>query len=396
MQSPVSDLVAQRPTPDDLSGKGVSLNIMVVDDEPSILELVKVALENLEAHTVSTASSAREAMAMLQSAQAPFDCLLLDIQMPEVNGIQLLREIRKLPAYAETPAIMLTAMSERKYIDDAFLEGATDYVSKPFDFFELRGRIRCAHTLIEARTRHETRPDDTPAPNAASSDSPPPADEMQAARRDAETDADAPRPSFHDPLAVEDVDRILRDVEFDNYLDQLARQKLLKSQAIAVKFQDADQFFRKEGEDRFRGAVQNLATAIQLSTKDLDRVFSYRGSGIFVVIVHGRRMGAALPNLHNLDEMITARLNQHLESGHIRFVVGKPVQMAALSRSRASRALQLAVDQVQMLTSRPPAEAGPRARPKTRLFRPTTRREDRLYETVLHELYGDASYLKGR
>lgn len=389
MNSPFSDNVEVRSAPDELSASGATLDILVVDDEPSILELVKVALENLESYRVTTARGAQDAMRQLQARHTPFDCLLLDIQMPDVNGIQLLKEIRKLPEYAETPAIMLTAMSERKYIDGAFLEGATDYVSKPFDFFELRGRIRCAHKLIEARTRQETQP--AAEASAPAQPDPQPQDAAQDEVARPET-----RPVFNDALAVEDLDRILRDVEFDNYLDQLARQKLLKSQAIAIKLQDADQFLRDEGEDRFRGAVQNLAAAIQYVTKDMDRVFSYRGGGVFIVIVHGRKLGAGLPNLHNLDEMITARLTEHLESGHIRFVVGKPIQMAALSRSRAAKALQLAVDQVQMLRARTPLEASTSRRTKTRLFRPTTRREDRMYEQVLHELYGNASYLKAR
>ena len=392
MNSPVSHTVENRPATDEPSSTNEALSILVVDDEPSILELVKVALESLESYRVTTANGAEDAMHILNGREQPFDCLLLDIQMPDVNGIQLLRQVRTLEGYADTPAIMLTAMSERKYIDDAFLEGATDYISKPFDFFELRSRIRCAHKLIEARKGH----DSTPRPEAVMPMEPESGDAVRAEPAHQEMARPETRQIFHDPLAVEDVDRILRDVEFDNYLDQLARQKLLKSQAIAIKLQDADQFFRAEGEDRFRGAVQDLASAIQYATKDLDRVFSYRGSGIFIVIVHGRRLGAALPNLHNLDEMITVRLSEHLDNGHIRFAVGKPIPMAALSRSRAAKALQQAVDQVQMLKARSPSEASTGRRTKTRLFRPTTRSEDRMYEQVLHELYGNSSYLKAR
>ncbi|WP_294610750.1 response regulator, partial [uncultured Roseovarius sp.] len=76
------------------ANKHSGFRILVVDDEPSILEVVKTALETLENYQVSTASSAASALDMIKGAKKPFDCILLDIQMPETNGIELLRQLR--------------------------------------------------------------------------------------------------------------------------------------------------------------------------------------------------------------------------------------------------------------------------------------------------------------
>lgn len=386
MNSQGTDIVEGQQTFGDADGKTVALDILVVDDEPSILELVKVALENLESHSVTTANGAEAAMRLLQDENTHFDCLLLDIQMPDINGIQLLKSLRQLPGYADTPVIMLTAMSERKYIDEAFIEGATDYVSKPFDFFELRGRIRCAHTLIEARSG-SGRPEAAeprPGPDATTATTEPP-------------ETGEAEPILQEPLSVTGIQRILRDVEFDNYLDQLARQKLLKSQAIAVKLKGADTFLREHGEEALRGALHLVATSIQYATKDMDRVFSYRGSGVFIVIVHGRRIGSVLSSLQNLNEVIGLRLTEQLADAPVRCAVGKPVPMTALSRTRASRAILEAIDDVHKQPIRPVHDPVLRTPERTKApYRPVTRSEDRLYEKVLQELYGKASYLRVR
>ncbi len=138
---------------EDRVNKKPEFRILVVDDEPSILELVKIALETLESYEVTVASNASDAIEVVKTAEKLFDCFLLDIQMPYIDGIDLLRELRGVPVYRETPVLMLTAMSDRKYIDDAFLEGATDYVSKPFDFLELGYRIKSAQCVTVSETR---------------------------------------------------------------------------------------------------------------------------------------------------------------------------------------------------------------------------------------------------
>lgn len=129
--------------------------ILVVDDEPDLLEILCVAMTSLRLYKVSAAVSAAAALERIAQASSVFDVFLLDIQMPVMGGLELLSEIRRMPLYAETPVIMLTAMSDRRYIDAALRQGANDYVTKPFDYDDLFDRIDAAHALRRNREHEE-------------------------------------------------------------------------------------------------------------------------------------------------------------------------------------------------------------------------------------------------
>lgn len=116
--------------------------ILVVDDISDNLDLIADILED-DPWNVVTAQSAREAWQILK--QSPPDVVLLDIQMPDINGHQLCVAIRQTPQLRGVPIIFLTA--ERLSAGDvvAGLElGADDYVCKPFNIAELRARVRAA------------------------------------------------------------------------------------------------------------------------------------------------------------------------------------------------------------------------------------------------------------
>lgn len=116
--------------------------ILAVDDIPDNLDLVIEVLEG-EPWNVVTAGNARDAWVILKKS-AP-DLVLLDIQMPDIDGHQLCTAIRKLPQMRDVPIIFLTA--ERLSPGDIVrgLElGADDYICKPFNAEELRARVRTA------------------------------------------------------------------------------------------------------------------------------------------------------------------------------------------------------------------------------------------------------------
>jgi CheY-like chemotaxis protein len=77
------------------------MRLLIVDDEPSILELLGVALKALGTYKVKTATSAKQALQMIEGKPREFDAFLLDIQMPEMNGIDLCAEIRPQRALQE-------------------------------------------------------------------------------------------------------------------------------------------------------------------------------------------------------------------------------------------------------------------------------------------------------
>jgi DNA-binding response OmpR family regulator len=110
--------------------------ILVVDDDPDILMILKDNLE-LDGYEISIATSGKEALRLFEE-EAP-RLIILDLTLPDVDGIQVCRRIRDK---SDVPIIMLTA---RDRVSDKVLgleSGADDYVSKPFDYLELAARIK--------------------------------------------------------------------------------------------------------------------------------------------------------------------------------------------------------------------------------------------------------------
>ncbi|MHC1724505.1 MAG: response regulator [Syntrophobacteraceae bacterium] len=102
------------------------LNILVVDDEFSVRESLLVWLKK-SGYRVAGAGSGKEALAMLD--QAPFDIVLLDIKMPGMDGIEVLRLIKA--NYPRTMVVMMTAYASIESAVDAMKAGAGDYLMKP-------------------------------------------------------------------------------------------------------------------------------------------------------------------------------------------------------------------------------------------------------------------------
>ena len=295
-----------------------------------------------------------------------------------MTGSSYCPQIRVLPEYAETPVLMLTAMSDRQYIDAAFRAGAADYVNKPFDFLELRSRIKCAHNLVEARREVEK--------NATLV-----SDLQQKQERTQQF-------SFDDPLSVDGVQSFLRYIEFDNYVSQLARRKIFGSQAISVILHDAKLFYDLAGCNSFRAAIQDVAHCIQRATSEFDCVVSYRGGGVFVLIIHGQTAPNAVIKPESLSEFLGARIRQFIDDERIEVLVGQPVSMRVLSRTSAKDALDKAVTAVRQLeTELQKHDQEAEVTPPAHVITATPEKgEKRIYERVLHELFGEENYLISR
>lgn len=112
--------------------------ILVVDDESQITRVLRASLR-AHRYEVRTAADGESALDTFHDWQP--DLIITDLQMPEMNGIELCREIRKI---AKTPIIVLSVKGEEKTKVEALDAGADDYVTKPFGMDELLARVRAA------------------------------------------------------------------------------------------------------------------------------------------------------------------------------------------------------------------------------------------------------------
>jgi CheY-like chemotaxis protein len=99
------------------------LRLLVVDDEPDVCDLLSAALQVSDRCSVRTAHDALAALQVLGDEEEPFDGIFLDIQMPGTTGIELCAIIRSTPGYEDVPIIMLTAMSDRRFLHNAYAKG---------------------------------------------------------------------------------------------------------------------------------------------------------------------------------------------------------------------------------------------------------------------------------
>jgi len=116
----------------------IQAKVLVADDEPHLLRLVKFRLER-EGYEVLTAVDGESALEMARTEQP--DLCVLDVMMPKRSGFDVLRELRSDDTCSGMKVIMLTARAQDRDVDVGFSLGADDYITKPFSPQELRVRI---------------------------------------------------------------------------------------------------------------------------------------------------------------------------------------------------------------------------------------------------------------
>lgn len=127
--------------------------ILVVDDEPDAIDLIEFNLRSA-GYDVSSASNGAEAIR--KARQTPPDLILLDLMIPEVDGLEVCKVLRRDPTTAHVPIVMLTAKAAELDRILGLELGANDYVTKPFSPRELLLRIR---NLLSQQDRAETKQD---------------------------------------------------------------------------------------------------------------------------------------------------------------------------------------------------------------------------------------------
>ena len=116
-------------------------NILIVDDDFLVLDQLKNILAS-EARNVSFVAKAEFALMRIEKEQ--FDLLLLDVNMPGINGIELLKKIREIETYNDVPVIMITGDNDTSTFINCFENGANDYIEKPINNTILNARVNAA------------------------------------------------------------------------------------------------------------------------------------------------------------------------------------------------------------------------------------------------------------
>ncbi|WP_298860881.1 response regulator [uncultured Sulfitobacter sp.] len=263
------------------------MRILATDDDPIILELVSQFLITVGQHDVVTAKSASEALDLLsKNDPAYIECFLNDIQMPQMDGIELARQIRKLPNHATSPIIMLTAMSEKRYIDDAFAAGASDYITKPFDMIEFKTRISMAEQLVLSRKTVTAK---LFAPSAL----------KIAVGKDDAVD-------LHAPVELNDIDNVIACSAMENYVAQLSRSSLFGSTVFAFTLRKPETYCEALSPAEFKFLLEDVAECISDCLADHQFLMTYAGNGTYLCITEsGWR-----PEMSKLMAAVNLHLNQ--------------------------------------------------------------------------------------
>jgi CheY-like chemotaxis protein len=126
---------------------GMSYTILVADDEPAIRTMLEVIL-SADGHRVVAAPDGKAALEYLRD-HTP-DAMLLDVQMPHMDGFEICSRVKRIKRLRDTPVLLLTGFDDDHTRDQAKLVGADDIVYKPLSGKNLRGRV---NQLVEARRR---------------------------------------------------------------------------------------------------------------------------------------------------------------------------------------------------------------------------------------------------
>src|SRR5260221_5682175 len=120
--------------------------VLVVDDDDATVKILALVFERAGARVIPAASGVQ---ALRQTFEQRPDVVVLDLTLPEMDGLTVCRRIREL---SDVPIIMITAFDDIDNVTSAFAAGVDDFVAKPFDTFELLARVQACLRRVPANT----------------------------------------------------------------------------------------------------------------------------------------------------------------------------------------------------------------------------------------------------
>ncbi len=316
------------------------MKILAVDDDPFILDILPALLAAAGFNNTDVCLSAEDALSKIGDDTYEVDCFFLDIKMPGMDGNELCKKIRSNERFAETPIIMLTAMSDKAYIDEAFTSGATDYITKPFNVTTVGVRARIAEKLIIAQNLLKKT---TPVIHK-----PKPTDIQKSTHIETlpkKTEVSPSIPTL-DSQWFEMIEGAIRYDALINYLNQLSKSGLDNTNVFAVKIDQAQKINAQSTPSNFLHALTEIAGKIAeiLRSKGFF-LLSYAGSGHFVCISHSEFFETESEAGTYIQDAINAKpiLSDKETPMEIEISMGKPVKPLTTTYKQTERIFRAAI-----------------------------------------------------
>lgn len=313
------------------------MKIIAVDDDKIALELLRECLQGAERESVRCETSPIKALREIDATETPYDCILLDIEMPEMSGTTLCAKIRELDRYQNTPILMITRKRSRTAVEQAFAKGATDFITKPFDFLEVQTRIRIAERLVQERQ--------------AALDSYMAAQNLSIATPQAMRSANSRR--LYAVSKEEQLNRNCKNVinlsAFQNYLERIVYTGSTSIDLIALKVRRIHEIFAKSSAEEFVDFLEKISETTALHLRKSTTFLTHAGNGVFLAAFehdplfeteHSRK--AILATLNEL-ELPNVLINQL----PLDIVIGHPLSLPEGSNLNFQRAVKVALSRME-------------------------------------------------
>lgn len=304
------------------------MRILAVDDDDIHRRLLAVFLAKLHFDDLTLADSAQTALNLIHDAKTPFECFLLDINMPGMNGIDLCKTIRSEPNYAGVPILMLTGLSERSHMEAAFQAGATDYITKPIDEFEISTRLRLANDFLVKKQKID------------SLDA-----QIEANQNDHEPHQ---KIALSTAFALDDVLGAIEYLAFENFLFRTSVETHCLD-VFAVKVVNVEEIFDVSNSQDFQFLMNSIGDSIGDVLKTRHFFLSYAGHGIFPIALLdniGLDLESFALDLFNLSSDLDLRLPNR-DAVRPELVIGAMVQSSFLPWKANLNVLSEAIGNVE-------------------------------------------------
>jgi CheY-like chemotaxis protein len=313
------------------SWEKLTMKTLAISNDPHILELIATVAVKIRFPEVIAAPSIEDALVALAETALPFDCLILDIGMQVDVVTKCCTCVRNIPAYRKIPIIALAATEERPQLEAVLRAGATDYVSKPVDSFELGTRLRAAEVMVNSL-------EEPSSPVHLNRD-----------LNDVRVLVD-----LSDEIAFEGVEKLVNFEELANHLVQLSPAGLQSSQVVAFKIDQIEAIFARSSPAEFLYALSETANAIGEVFKVYSYYMAYAGRGIFVVVSNKAHLEPSIIIEDETQSILDERFLEFDDGTplNINVSVGNPVRPTITLRRRITNTVNRAIARAENRSER--------------------------------------------